>query len=689
MLVGMFLVPDLLTHWRQMRFSPFWVPIAVLAAAIFGWMSAKSQVALLSWLVVAGVLGLSAAGWLALVSAVRLRRLQRKHAAYLAEGLADVVRLGRIEAQHLTGVSFAVSGAILLLAGVLGWLYAGLPLSAPIAAVGVLAAGLILGGAFVRTDAPRAALMALIPPKGSWPDTHSEALTMLTPRGQAAHAGRVAFASGDATRGARELAAISDHPGGFWPQITHLPGHSWRLRQRAVWVCVLALWRLLVLAALLAWLLAALSPFQALPPLPQPWSLFGRQAPEETPPPAETEETAPADGDPDADDSPGDPDGGEGSGGPSGSGEDPGAESGGDDAGEGPGTGDTGSSDAGSDAESEGDGAGSDPGNDVPSEGGGEQGADAGDGAGGEDQNPTGDQARDGTDPNDAGAGTGGTDQPSDAGNDQTADAGTGGDRGDPDTNDGDAASDMGSGEATPDEAGADAPSTSGQPEPEQDGRGAPDPDTGQGTGGGDAPDGADSATQTTGQGMQDPAPDGSAGARTDPGPADGAPSDGAPTEDTGEASGAEQNAESTFDPASGSGPAEPTGVSQPADPAAASSGANNDAADSEETAPTQAMGTDDPTGEPGLRPAGVPADGAEGGDDPRDVQLRASGWGGESDEAAPTSPDAQGYAGVGGLADSILATPAPQTDLPTDPMRTQQTPEQAVPPWVRTLLGP
>lgn len=270
--------------------SPWWLIVILGASAVTGWAASRAQPALICWMIALGAVLLLSGLVFWLLASLRLRGLQHKHARFLAEGVADLHRLGRIEILHLRALSWTSAGLILVVLGGLAGFLGGLPVAAAVAVVGLVPAVLLAAGALWQAGAARSAVLAYVAPPDTRPTSRTEALARLSPRWQANAANGRVFAGGEGTEDARRLAALIGHPAAFWPQMARLPGHATRVRLAVFWRGLRHLWREILAAALLAWLMAALVPFPALPPLPSPVSLLlstaapeDAQAPEEDP----------------------------------------------------------------------------------------------------------------------------------------------------------------------------------------------------------------------------------------------------------------------------------------------------------------------------------------------------------------------------------------------------------------------
>lgn len=598
------------------------------------------QLAIPAWMVVLGTVlggsGLMIGG----LSALRLRRLQAKHARFLAEGLADLNRLGRLENHFFLAVSWVLAGATHGLAGLLSLIFSGLPVSALPVTLGLAAAILLMIGALVQASATRTALLALIAPRSDKAVDSHDALRRLTPRFHADFANRMAFQVGEATEDARKLAAIADHPGAFWPRIDALPGHSVRSRLAALGAGVGGLWRKGAVAGILASVVA----FPALPPLPSPlavWdSLTSPPEPEDTG--AETEAPVPDEA-PVEDDAGSNPSQREGPQDEEGTGADQGTG----ETGEGSGDGATDGAE-GEGGEQTGEGQGEAPGGSEAQSG--ETEAGSGEPSGQSEEGSEGEPGDAGPSLTDAATGGGPADAPGSTGGSEQGNAVPAADPG------GDEAEDRAPGQGA-------------------EGEGTEQPGEGQA--------GA-SAGPDAGSGAEGSVPDSSG---ESPGQAGEAPEQGAGggTDGQGETTDVEGG------PAQGAGA---TGSQEPADPPASGAATQAEATEAgaagervEAVVPGGVGG--DPVDEPPGLELLVRPEAPSAESEAIDMTLQATGWAGETDTPAETRPDVQGFAAPGGMAETLVATP-PSVDLPDiGAPRTQQSPEQPVPTWIRGLFGP
>ena len=711
--------------WALLRrdyWSPWWLTSFLGACAVVGWAAARAQRAIPTWMIVAGAVLVVAGAALSLIVALQLRTLQRKHARYLAEGQADLHRLGRMEIAHIRSLSWSLAGALLAGAGTFAAFLAGLSAAAPLAVLGLAPGILLAGGALFQTGSARSAVLAYVPPPRDVPRTRADALRRLTPRWHADTANRMVFAQSNASDDVRRLVALVSHPGAFWPSIAELPGHASRARIGVLGVAIGRLWKELSGAALLAWVLAAIVPFPALPPLPSPFALLDQsRSPDEPPSPEETTEGA--------QESPADS---QAAGQASGQGETVDSE------GAGPGNSD-GPGDSGSETPSSGDSGarrtsdrsratsdeptgGESSESSGPGEGvGGQQPDDHGDGYGashdagglpqserqdggnpsssGADHAPSGGDGQQGSDSTDGHDGdqlTTSRDTNEGAGNgnppsgDQSGrpalDAGAGQDRVDPEQpSDAADTGNQSNGRATPPESSdGDADSASDSPATV-----ASSPEGSQNT----ATETGSTGTPAA-QGRE--APDAAGGAEPLQ-PRDGAGTegtlDGEPTTPDSTGGGASSPAEfPASEPTNTERNGAPLPHGQEAQTPAGEEG-EREAAPQTGTAPREIVGfgreasvQDEP--EPQIR-ALNDSNNVEASGEGIDLTLEAAGWSGQRDAQSETRPDVQGFAAPGGMAETLVATPPAQDPSTPAPPLTIQLPEQAVPAWVRGLFGP
>lgn len=246
----------------------------IVSAATVGWVVGTRQYGLLDWLIAGSFLCLLIGLIFLAQSNLRLRSLRRRHREADVRGASDLVVLSRIEVLHLRGTAFSFAGATGLIAGGVALAFLGTAISAALVSIMCFVGGVLVTASVRRWDQRGFAVTAFVASAVSSPSSPQETFTRMTPAGEQRQAMLQVYGADEPLRAGREVLAIAQDEGAYWPSLDNLPGHSFTARL-VLRVRMLALLRWQIAsAAVIALILAALVDFPFWPPLPGPNAAF-------------------------------------------------------------------------------------------------------------------------------------------------------------------------------------------------------------------------------------------------------------------------------------------------------------------------------------------------------------------------------------------------------------------------------
>ncbi|MEN8950183.1 hypothetical protein, partial [Planktotalea arctica] len=253
---------------------PLSLMFTIVSAATVGWVVGTRQYGLLDWLIAGSFLCLLIGLIFLAQSNLRLRSLRRRHREADVRGASDLVVLSRIEVLHLRGTAFSFAGATGLIAGGVALAFLGTAISAALVSIMCFVGGVLVTASVRRWDQRGFAVTAFVASAVSSPSSPQETFTRMTPAGEQRQAMLQVYGADEPLRAGREVLAIAQDEGAYWPSLDNLPGHSFTARL-VLRVRMLALLRWQIAsAAVIALILAALVDFPFWPPLPGPNAAF-------------------------------------------------------------------------------------------------------------------------------------------------------------------------------------------------------------------------------------------------------------------------------------------------------------------------------------------------------------------------------------------------------------------------------
>lgn len=312
----------------------FWV-----AAVLIAWAAAGRQIALVSWIILLGLICIAISVVTLLYAISALHKLRKRHQRFEHAGEADVAFLSRSERRIFSALHLGMSGLIFLTGGGIAFALLGLPSSAFALGFLFIPSVILAWKSFAPNLGPHCAIGLSVRPIPQLTRNGRDALFKLDKRERLRQSLVAAHQVGPQATTARELLAILRHPMALWPDLNNAVAIApiYQLRWRAA--ALFGLLGHMISAAVLAWALAMWLPVNLFPPLPSPLALLNGADPVvETPEPNRDEELPGSSGDGSAEDQPSGDERGDRS-------SQAGDESAGEDAG--PGEGSSGNSDAG------------------------------------------------------------------------------------------------------------------------------------------------------------------------------------------------------------------------------------------------------------------------------------------------------------------------------------------------------
>ena len=249
--------------------------LAIFAASVLvGWASVGRHSSLILWLLIAAVLIAVMALILALVFAVRLRRLRFAHKRFEQNGCFDALCLSNLARLFFRALHLGTGSALLAFGALAAFSMRGLAISGFLVATTLVPTMLVLLRSWVlnRSEVVGATIFLRV---NAMPTvTGFEASEALEHQNCVQTALALAHGDADAGQPAREFLAILRHEAAYWPDINVAirPGVVSQLKMRIFALRGVALHALV--AGVLAVLLALLTPLSVFPPLASPLDLL-------------------------------------------------------------------------------------------------------------------------------------------------------------------------------------------------------------------------------------------------------------------------------------------------------------------------------------------------------------------------------------------------------------------------------
>ena len=257
--------------------------LAIFAASVLvGWACVGRHSSLILWLLIAAVLIAVMALILALVFAVRLRRLRFAHKRFEQNGCVDALCLSNLARLFFRALHLGTGAALLAFGALVALSMRGLAISGFLVATTLVPTMLVLLRSWVLNRSEVAGATLFLRVNVMPTVTGFEASEALEHQHCVQSALALAHDDTDAGQPAREFLAILRHEAAYWPDINAAIqlGVLGQLKMRILALRGVALHALV--AGVLAVLLALLNPLSVFPPLASPLDLLSSIA--DTPP---------------------------------------------------------------------------------------------------------------------------------------------------------------------------------------------------------------------------------------------------------------------------------------------------------------------------------------------------------------------------------------------------------------------
>ena len=260
------------------------------AVSIFiGWAGAGRHSALILWVLIGGV-ALSCVGLAFLFTGtLKLRRLRFAHRRFEQQGHKDARRLAWIAGTQFRAHHFVFAAAVLCVGGGVALSMKGLAVSGGLLALAILPSVILVFSAWSLNRSVVSGASLFLKPRVRRTITGRDAIGAMRHRSYVKSALSTAHIGNADGVAAREFLATVRHEDAFWPDISKTLSLDFFIEMKwRIFALCGVIWHALA-AALLAIILAYLTPFSVFPPLVSPLDLLSSTEVEDEPQQAEEE----------------------------------------------------------------------------------------------------------------------------------------------------------------------------------------------------------------------------------------------------------------------------------------------------------------------------------------------------------------------------------------------------------------